>query len=314
MISVIIPTNRIGGLDILFGSLAAQTYQDFELILVDNVARRLLDWRSPEKRAKYLTLPAVKHIEPRDNPFPRTAYCRSVNSGLEVARGDVVFLTADYSFLHPDCLATHAKLQAKHHCPIILDYDMAKPPMRIVTPFYGQSLSPDNPGYQAELTATTERYVADLNAGKLDPYMWSIFREPLAYEAIQALEVEHKHRPCSTREPDDYNWCSFKNESFPIEVFEQLNGLDEEYDKSHTYQDSEFSYRMREAGIRWQNGPAETGMLTIVNPRRFLNIKTMAEPISANQERCFGSRRAELRLPVNPGWSLRDARKAHVKA
>lgn len=304
LISVVVPQNRVGGLDVLVSSLKLQTYRDFELVLVDS----LEEYRALEDTD--VPFP-FRHVAPRDNTFPRTSYCRSVNTGIAHARGDVILLSCDYTWFHPDCLATHAELQAKHNCPVTLDYNMSHPPpVRDGLPRYVQTQPPDSVHYAAEINATTERYVADLQSGKLDPFMWSIFKEPLTDEAARALPVEHEHRPCSIREPDDYNWCSFKNESFPTELLLDMNGLDEEYDKSHTYQDSELSYRLRERGVPWVNGPPETGMVTIVNPRHIINVKHMAEPIAANYERCFGSRRAALKLPVNPGWSLRDWRRS----
>lgn len=303
MISVVVPSNRIGGLDVLFDSLKRQTYRDFELVIVDNV---------PQRGMAFGANFASRFVRPQRNEPLCAAYCDSVNTGIAHARGGTILLSCDYTWFHPDCLATHAELQAKHRAPVTLDYNMSfPPPTKAGLPRYVQEHSPDSPHYAAEITAVTDRYAADLASGKLDPYMWSIFAEPLTEESVRALPIEHKHRPCSTREPDDYNWCSFKNESFPTELFLDMNGLDEEYDRSHTYQDSEFSYRLRERGVRWVNGPPETGLLTIVNPRKIINVKRLAEPIAANYERCFGSRRAELGLPVNPQWSLRERRKAN---
>lgn len=310
MISVIVPTNRIGGLDVLFGSLAAQTEKDFELILVDSIAkwrpRYPHDWSERPETFDY------KQIEPRDNPFPWVAYCRTVNSGIAHARGETIVLLCDYSWLHPRCLETHAECQKKNPGPTHLDYNYSALP-KLKEGFPGYHQGGFDPGsdprrYDELLNETTDRYVADLESGRLDPFMWSLFEEPLTEESISALDVTHRHRPCATRKADDWNWCSFKNESFPTELFLELNGLDEAYDESHCYQDQETSYRLRERGIPWNNGPVETGMVTVVNPRPVLNVKKLRQPFGYNADLCFMHRKAENRLPVNPEFSLREWR------
>lgn len=88
-----------------------------------------------------------------------------------------------------------------------------------------------------------------------------------------------------------------------------LNGLDEALDSSHTYQDLDISYRMRALGIEWQNGPPETGMVTVLNPRELINVKRLTRPIAHNQQLVA---RKDFSARVNPEWSLREWRKATV--
>jgi len=326
MLSVIVPSNRVGGLDVLFAGLEAQTYRDFELILVDNLERR-----APHVRKRYvnsfngllsgyveeprLSANRAKHfpvnvVTAQPNPFPATAYCRSVNTGIEHARGDTIVLLCDYSYLHPDCLATHAELQKKRPGPLHLDYDYcALPKLHPEFPGYHQTGVPEAE-QEAATNAATDRYVEDLQAGKLGRFMWSIFAEP--FTSPEGLAIMYRHRPCETRKAGDWNWCSFKNESFPTELFLEMNGLDEAYDESHCYQDLEFSYRLKERGIEWQNGPPETGMVTVVNPRPVLNVKRLGKPIAHNKRMCELTRAAGLRLPVNPDWSLRERRERAI--
>lgn len=308
MISVIVPQNRIGGLDLLFTSLAAQTYRDFELILVDNIKAWRSKWCfSAFAPAEDCDIPSFSHIAPIPNDFPAARYCRTVNSGIAHAHGDTIVMLCDYSFLAPGCLATHAACQAANPGPTHLDYNYsALPELKPGLPFYGQKHPPESPHYLEELRVTTEHYVNALDSGQLDPFMWSIFAETPTEESVLALPVEHKHRPCTLREPGDWNFCSFKNESFPTELLLEMNGLDEKLDQSHTYQDLEFSYRLRERGIPWHNGPPETGMVTVVNPRKVLNVKTMEKPIAANKAYTDGK---DYRAMVNPSWSLRSWRK-----
>lgn len=303
MISVIVPTNRVGGLDVLFAGLAQQTYHDFELLLVDNLGAHR------KTKGTYSSF-TFRKVWPRNNPFPATAYSRSVNTGLEHARGETVVLLCDYSFLQKDCLATHAELQKNRPGPIHLDYDYCElPRLHPYFPGYHQAGVPEAE-VEAATNAATDRYVADLEAGKLDMFMWSIFAEP--FTSPEGLEITYRHRPCATRKKGDWNWMSCKNESLPTELFLELNGFDEAYDESHCYQDLEFSYRLRERGVEWQNGPPETGLVTVVNPRPVLNVKRLGKPIAHNKRMCELTRAAGLRLPVNPEWSLRERREKAI--
>lgn len=306
VISIIVPTNRVGGIDLLLDSLYRQTYKNFELIIVD----ALIPHRTPIVTQAFPT----KHIAPRDNRFPEQMYCRTVNTGIAHARGDTVMLLCDYSWLHPNCLATHARLQELHRGPVTLDYRYVDlPKLKPGLPLYVQTTTPTDPAsndkYVAEVNENSDRYAADVRSGRLDEYMWSIFAEPQTEESLAMLKVTHEHKPCSTAKLDeDWNWCSFKNESFPTELFLDMNGVDEAFDDSHVYQDSEFSYRLKERGIRWYGGEAGEGLVTVVNPRPIMNIKRLAKPITHNARLCFEDRAAALKLPVNPGWSLREWR------
>ena len=319
MISVVIPQNRIGGIDVLFSSLAAQTERDFELIMVDAIK----PWRDHERWARDTAL-AYKFswlaVEPGapdgPNPFPRISYCRSANTAVAHARGETLLYLCDYSWIHPRCLELHAEMQKKHRGPVTCDYRyVSLPPLKPDVPNYRETEpgTEENAGaYTAAVNANADRYVADLSAGKLDPFMWSIFAGPLDEAKVNALPVEHEHKPSGADLSTDWNWCSFKNESFPTELMLEMNGHDEAYDESHCYQDSEFSYRLREHGIRWHAGPPGH-TVSVVNPRPWSNIKRLEKPLFFNRELCFGSRRAELRLPVNPEFSLREWRERAIR-
>lgn len=307
MISVIVPTNRVGGIDLLLDSLARQTFKDFELILVD----ALIPYRSPIVTQAFPT----KHIAPRDNRFPEQQYCRTMNTGIAHARGDILLYLCDYSWVHPTCLETHARLQAQHHAPITLDYRYVDlPPLKPGFGNYRESLFPGQDeesaaAFSACVNANSWRFADDVRSGRLDDFMWSIFAAPMSEEQVWAARVEHEHRPCLTAQlASDWNWCSFKNESFPTELVLEMNGCDEDYDFTHGYQDSEFSYRLRERGIRWFCGEPGEGLVTVVNPRPVMNIKLMPARLWHNRDLCFESKRAEFQRPVNPGFSLREWR------
>lgn len=309
MISVVVPQNRIGGLDVLADSLLRQTHRDFELILVDCIH----PYRS------HLSFPLglkVTWLDPGCDAEFHPTYMKSLNVAIEHARGDTVLFLPDFAWMHPDCLAVHAEAQKRTPGPVTLDYRYVEmPPLKPGVPSYREAVSGTRElanEYSRQTNDIAKRYRADLDAGKLDDFMWSIFAEPVTQATIDTLRVELEQKPSAADLATDWNWCSLKNESVPTELLLDMNGFEEEYDASHGWQDSSFSYRLRARGIRWHHG-GPGGMVSVVNPRAWSNIKSLREPLYYNHDLCFGSRRAELGLPVNPGFSLRRRREERLR-
>jgi hypothetical protein len=309
MISVICVTNRCGGLDLLADSLRRQSYRDWELVLVDAIRPYRQHYSFPsDMRAQWLDPGRTDRFAP--------SYMRSQNMGIEHARGETVVYMCDYSHLNDDCLAVHAAAQKEQPGPFMADYLYRTPPAwKEGLPNYRESATgtkENAAAYGAETEANAARYEADLKSGRLDPYMWSAFAEPLTPESVAALPVEHEHRPSGSDAAVRWNHVSLKNESYPTELLLELNGHDELFDQSHGWQDQELAFRLRARGIGYRVAPPGVGMVSVVNPRAQSNIKRLVKPLFFNEELCFNSRRAELGLPVNPGFSLRDRRKARL--
>ena len=108
-VSVIVPTNRVGGLDLVFDSLRDQTFQDFELIISDGIYQHRKDVVAERARGVQ-----YKHVEPFDNPFPLNSYCRTVNTALAHADCELVVLLSDYTWVYPDCLSKHVEFHRSH--------------------------------------------------------------------------------------------------------------------------------------------------------------------------------------------------------
>lgn len=310
MISVIVVQNRVGGLDLLADSLRAQTYKDWELVLVDAI-------RSYRAAYSFPTDMRVTWLDPGRTDRFAPSYMRSQNLGIEHARGDTIVYMCDYSWLHPDCLAVHAAAQKEQPGPFMADYlYRTPPPWKAGLPNYREQASGTKENaeqYGRETEANAERYEADLKSGKLDPFMWSAFADVLTPAGVSALPVEHEHKPSGSDPAHRWNHVSLKNESYPTELLLDMQGHDELYDQSHGWQDQELAFRLRARGIGYRVAPPGVGMVSVVNPRAQMNIKRLPRPLFFNQELCFNSRRAELHLPVNPGFSLRERRERRLR-
>jgi hypothetical protein len=252
-LSVVVPTMRVGGLDVLTHGLRGQVFRDFELVLVD--ALRDLRGHALDEEEYQVT-----HVAPVDNPFPLNAFCRYANTGLLHARGEIVVFVTDYTYLPPDCLQRHAQFHASHDfvealmCP---HQYLGLPPLRSSFPTYKQS--------------EVERYALDVEAGKLDDCMWTIFQKEFSRADADSLPLDAIYGWADPKMkmgsgPIDPTFFHAKNESVRREHVNAIDGWDEQLDHAHCYQDSDLADRLSTLrGVRWILD--QTNVAYIVNPR-----------------------------------------------
>jgi hypothetical protein len=219
-LSVVVPTMRVGGLDVLTHGLRGQVFRDFELVLVD--ALRDLRGHALDEEEYQVT-----HVAPVDNPFPLNAFCRYANTGLLHARGEIVVFVTDYTYLPPDCLQRHAQFHASHDfvealmCP---HQYLGLPPLRSSFPTYKQS--------------EVERYALDVEAGKLDDCMWTIFQKEFSRADADSLPLDAIYGWADPKMkmgsgPIDPTFFHAKNESVRREHVNAIDGWDEQLDHAH---------------------------------------------------------------------------------
>src|ERR1700685_2675940 len=107
-ISIIVPTNRIGGLDVLFDGLAHQSFKDFELILIDNILQYRADLLIEQEKKlpfKFKYSKAYGNIQ-----FPYANYTGSINTGIHLAESKYILILADYMFLSEFELENRVKM------------------------------------------------------------------------------------------------------------------------------------------------------------------------------------------------------------
>lgn len=279
LVTVLVPQNRVGGLDVLFWSLAQQTHKDFEVVIVDAIHQR----RSKLLRERGADWPdfigesvRVVHLPPPECDFPWANYCRSLNLGIAHARGEIVVYAPDYAWFHPDSLATHVEFHERHRgekAGLMLDYRYAAlPKLYDIFPTYGPQLvgvvhGDDPERYDAVQDAEADRYATDVASGKLDSCMWSLFEKPITtQEQVDTLPTTLVHAKNKWESHQDPNYCSLKNESIPLEGLLAINGHDQDFDQSHGWQDSELCWRLvNQWGMQWWSKPG--GLMTVVDPR-----------------------------------------------
>ncbi len=313
-VSVVVPTYRDGGVDVLAESLAYQTFADFECILVDAI----YDQRHPQIAHRLADLPfAFNHLKPSGGP-KLSNYSQSINDAIAHAHGELVVIQTDYTWMPPDCLAEHWRAYEqsdKRTCFLRDNHCTALPPLHPEFRSYGPDMEQFHEGWRAEIERMinegAERYEADLESGALDRFMWSIFAEPLTQTMVDALPVTRSDVK-QGRSGIDYRHASLKNEGIPTEAFLAVNGLDEDMDGSHLYQDQEFACRVERAGFRWTTAPG--AWVKIINPRTVLSSKRLTRPMRG------GGDSNEARMAVtlagkqwaNPHRNLRAEREANL--
>ena len=263
-ISVVIPTNRAGGMDILFESLKAQSFQNFELVIAD----ALYPYRKDivAEKAKEYNFP-VKHLDPKDNTFPISNYCKSINTAICASEGEIVYFTSDHNWMPQDVLLTHAdfhKNTPRNHA-LFLHVSEGVMNIEAVSHNFPKDRQYGSRGkwYHSYLMQVPEaewvgdhnewsdRYMEDIKNGLLDKVMWSIFEEPFVYErGLDYLivkkdnDTKFQNCPVDTPMPVFHDLCCLKNDSFKWDFLIEANGMDEEMDGTHGYQDTELARRL----------------------------------------------------------------------
>lgn len=313
-LSVIVPSYRVGGVDVLVLSLAFQGFKDFELIIADGIHAR----RAPIIKKQLDAAPfTVKHLPPSGG-MPLSNYSRSINDAIANASGELVVIQADFTWMPPDCLTTHWRAYEQsdgRSCFMLDNHCTALPPLNPDFPGYGPNFESkeyseaERPRFESDTHHAASIYERDVETGRLDSCMWSLFKEPLTNEAVMALPITRSH--CKQGQTLDPNWCSLKNESIPTEAFLAVNGLDEDMDGSHLYQDQEFAWRVAKAGYTWTTAPG--GAAYMVNPRSMFYSKRLSRPMMGNGEIMRNKQAAGI-VRVNPHRDLRAERMARVAA
>lgn len=292
-ISVVVPTMRVGGLDILFTGLHGQTFKDFELVLVDGLYDKRKDIVQAAKRDFN-----VKHVAPINNPFPINSFCRYANTGLVHARGQIVVFLVDYTWLPPNALEQHVKFHTGHS--VTEPVGLMCPHQYLATP----ALDPDFKPYGHD---DTDIYAADCASGKLDSVMWSIFNKEWRTDLTPELPPDTMYGadpklglPAGSLLPSYFHG---KNESIRLEHALAINGWDEDLDGTHGWQDSDFSDRLAiKLGIQWTIVPHNIAY--IVNPRHVFPFAKRLRPFQSNYD-VWQAKKTAGYPPVN-NWSIID--------
>jgi hypothetical protein len=249
MISVIVPSYRLGGLDVLSCGLSQQKFRDFELVFVDC----LYDFRKETVPAYLKTKNfKFKHIKPSPFKYPVDAVPSCRNTGLRAAEGELIVWWVDYTFAPAHCLEKHWNLyQSKDCCSIGIHEYLTMPKLK------------DSFKVRPETSLEEYQKIVE-NTREFDT---SIFE--VEFAGIEGLEKgSYTHPDPKTAHPDGPiigDTFHAKNEAVPSWVHEKVGGFDEKFDGGHGWDDMDMGRRLAAATTLWLD---KSNVAYIINPRQ----------------------------------------------
>jgi glycosyltransferase involved in cell wall biosynthesis len=271
-ISIVMPTMRIGGLDVVFESLKHQTFKNFELIISDSLYKYRKDIVA--QKAKEYTF-TVKHIEPTKNAFPVSHFCNAENTALVYVAAKLVLMITDYTYLPKDCVEKHIAFHS--YFPNEKQGFMGAHQYKSLP-----ELNNEFPIYKHE---DIDKYVSDIENGKLNNIMWSIFKNNFSQDpeilSLDSMGNADTKLFMSFHHNADQNLFNGKNESIKLEAALKINGWDEELDGTTPYQDYVFSDMLvKKLGFTWTVDGSNR--VYIINPRLAFPLSKRLRTIESN--------------------------------
>jgi len=290
-VSVVVPTMRVGGLDVLFDGLKQQTFKDFELVLSDGLYEHRKD--IVLEKAKEYGL-RVKHAEPYKNPFPKNAFCRYANTGLTYADCEMVLFMTDYTLAPPECIEVHQEFHRR------------APRDGLMCPHIYKALPSVNKEFPNYKKMQVEAYAQDVMSGKLNNVMWSIFEKSVGTIMLDddpSLPNADLKLQCAAA-PHSSRFFHGKNESCSLKYALDVNGWNEALDGTHGWQDSEFAGRLQSTSelSAWVIQP--TNVVFIVNPRWIFPFAKRTRNIKTNE--VLWKQLEKEGYPRPNAWSLKN--------
>jgi hypothetical protein len=255
-VSVLLGSSRPGGIDVSLLGLAAQTYDDFEVIFVDGRYHKrhalVLDMVAASGlKAPFYHVPNHRYTE-----GPWTTISAGFNTGFMLAAGEIVLMLCDYAYAPPGWIETHLA----HHSE----------PRMVVAPHRYRAM----PRY---IWPTAERLVqfvpgADVRNIQKQLGMFvenSIFSDPITVDTVLSMspappELNDSKLLMGTG-PTSYLYMHTKNESFPRENVLAIGGMDENYDRGRGPGDHCIGHRLIDSGL--QGWLASDAVVEVLNPR-----------------------------------------------
>jgi len=266
-ISVLTFIYRPGYIDSSLEALKAQTFKDFEWVIVDDLWHQRKDMVREYVGDSLL----LKHVPPRIIS-PYFAGNVAVNTGLIHAEGELIYLMADYMYIHPRTLERHWEIYRQYGPKVIISG-----PLIDAIVDSGKSVLEGEPPRLVKIRNDEGELVDYYEPSP--PISWPLkddYEEPTAENLISIFKVPFEPEwretlACRVYPPDwrigtisktkiaeglyendDNNWWwGGKNDSAPLEALLGVNGMDETWDGRRGGSDGDTARRLMEYGCRY---------------------------------------------------------------
>jgi hypothetical protein len=239
--TVTLGSGRPGGIDISLAGLAAQTFDDFEVVFVDGRYHKRHRQVMEAVSRSGLKQPFYHVPNHRYRTDPLGSSSAGFNTGFMLAAGEIVVMLMDYAFAPPDWLANHVahperKIKIGPIATRLIDGVVSKdggPFLR----FDGRQNIDGLPFEEAlgNIVDARERF---------DEI--SVFEKPFKAEQLSTFKSLEPQEPRFHMSTGASTWAHFytKNESFPREAILAVNGMNEDCDRSSVQGDIDLGLRL----------------------------------------------------------------------
>ena len=245
-------SSRPGGIDVTLAGLAAQTYDNFEVVFTDaRYHKRHAQVLDAVKRSG-LKAPFYHVPNHRNQPVWGSS-CAGVNTGFMLADGEIIIMLLDYSYCAPGWIEAHLRYHDRPRF-VMGPHSYWDLPTTVVK---GPRVGPPEITLES-IKAQYEMYDE-----------LSIFAQPFDPEDLRYLrEVGGDPKLGFATGPLGGDYMHTKNESFPTNVILDTGGMDEQYERGRGPGDLEFGNRLEALGLQgWVCAQARVETL---NPRTIL--------------------------------------------
>ena len=267
-VSVLLGTNRPGGIDIALSGLAKQSYKDFEVIFVDGRYHQRHQQVLHVARDLGLKQPLI-HVP--NHRYSNTIWgttCSGYNTAFALADGELVIMMTDYAYAHPEWIESHVQYQGK---VVMAPHEHRK---LNNLKFKGNSdlidftAMKEKKEDQGKNSDDIIRLILDQRERFSEISVFENFFTPEMLESFPLEEWQEEKTRMETGPIEDINCFNTKNESFPLQSVLDINGMDENYDRGRGPGDPDLGLRLSRTGL--QCWIAKEAVLHCLNPRPFL--------------------------------------------
>ena len=282
---------RPGGIDVTLAGMRDQTFQDFEVILVD----RRYERRHTEvvELANNWGVP-VLHVPEHRRNGKWVSFASAWNTGFALARGRTVIILVDYAYAPPKWIENHLEALGEGLRYVVAPYHVL--PLPDLEPkcdydFIGVYREWKKSFSCSEENAVGRGEVLDemrvFRKGWFDP---SWLSELLSKQAEGELGVDDRIKAWSQVRDAGLpeGWVHIKNESIARDFLWELNGVDERLERGRGPIDIDFQWRLVTGGAEMVWCPKAT--VFYLDP----HVLLPALPFGSTLERVSGR------------WSWRD--------
>lgn len=240
-ISIILPTNREGGLNITFSALKGQTLpsDEWELILIDDYANRE---ELAFRLAKENNVKNFKYLKSKPNYWRANRLIANArNTGLIYASNPLIVFVDDYIWFPPKFLEEHWKV-----------YETTNGKYTLIGPSKAVKYDPDKIEHIPKLPAP--------NISEKD-YLKKLINEgrPITPEQLKRIMEVREFGVTDTRGGKEVmdcpgSWFYCMNASAPLSKIVEINGFDEEFDLT-SEEDIDLGLRLQRVGCKFLYRP-----------------------------------------------------------